>query len=144
MSCVLRIGSENFRVNEFLKETKLEPYETHLLGEDLSVKRQNYSKHTQNGCSFDLSTADFDRFDLQKKDTIEFLTKHFTEFKRLTEFGLGEIDKGTIDFAVYNRMQECMIQSDYFEVELLKLAAELNFGIEITQYFPGEEDERDA
>ena len=139
MSCVLRIESKNFNVIEFLKETKLESYQTYLKGDDLI---KNHSKHAENGCKFDLSDAEFDRFDLQKKDAIEFLTKHFIELKRLTEFGIEEVDKGTIDFAVYSTSQNSLIQSDYyFEVELLKLAGELSFGIEITQYFPEESEE---
>ena len=80
MSCVLRIEGENFKVHEFIAKSNLKPYMAYTKGEKLGFVRRGIDYHELNGCAFDLSMADFDNFDLQKKDTIEFLEKNFIFF----------------------------------------------------------------
>lgn len=140
MGCVLRIEGEKFKVHEFLKETKLEPYIVFLKGDELGFTRRGKNIHEISGCSFDLSIAEFDRFDLQKKDALEFLEIHFEKLKLLSDFGLQKGEIPIIDFGIFTRMFDFEIQSDYLESKLLKLAGELNFGIEISQYIPSENE----
>ena len=139
MSCVLRIEGKNFKVNEFIDQTNLKPYIKYLKGEKLGFIRRGIDIHQINGCSFDLSKAEFDRFDLQKIDAINFLEKYFDKLKLLSEFGLQEDEIPIIDFAIFTKMFEVAVQSDYLEPKLLKLAGDLNFGIEISQYIESEE-----
>lgn len=141
MSCVLRIEGENFKVNEFLKITKLSAYKVYVKGDKIGYTKNMNTIYQTNGCSFDLSKADFDRFDLQKKDALKFLESNFEKLKLLPDFGLTEEEIPVIDFGIFTRMFEVEIQSDYFEPKLLKLAGELNFGIEISQYIESENEE---
>ena len=140
MSCVLRIEGENFKVHEFIAKSNLKPYMAYTKGEKLGFVRRGIDYQELNGCAFDLSMADFDNFDLQKKDTIEFLEKNFKMLKMLPEFGLSENEIPIIDFGIYTKMLEFEVQSDYLEPKLLKLAGELNFGIEISQYIEPENE----
>lgn len=141
MSCVLRIEGENLKVYEFLKITKLTAYKVYLKGDRIGYAKNMNNTYQKNGCSFDLSSADFDRFDLQKKDALNFLETNFEKFKLLPDFGLKIDEIPVIDFGIYTRMFDVVIQSDYFEPKLLKLAGELNFGIEISQYIQSENEE---
>ena len=143
MSCILRIEGENFKVHEFIAETNLEPYIAFIKGDKLGFKRRGIDIYESNGCSFELSNAEFDKFDLQKKDALEFLEKHFDKLKLLFEFGLEKNEIPTIDFGIFTRMFDVQIQSDYLEPKLLKLAGELNFGIEISQYIQSEEEQNE-
>ncbi|CAM3184801.1 hypothetical protein [Flavobacterium frigoris] len=141
MSCILRIEGENFKVHEFIAETGLEPYIAFIKGDKLGFKRRGIDIYEINGCSFELSNADFDNFDLQKKDALEFLEKNLEKLKLLFKFGLENSEIPIIDFGIFTRMYDYQIQSDYLEPKLLKLAGELNFGIEISQYIKSEDEE---
>ena len=141
MSCVLRIGGVNFKVNEFLKATNLKAYITYLKGDQIGFTKNANNTYQTNGCSFDLSKAEFDQFDIQKKDALSFLETNFEKLKLLPKFGLHIDEIPVIDFGIYTRMFDVDIQSDYFEPKLLKLAGELNFGIEISQYIQSKNEE---
>ncbi|KIA82474.1 hypothetical protein [Flavobacterium sp. AED] len=141
MSCILRIEGDNFKVHEFLKQTNLQPYIAYLKGDELGFTRSGINTYQINGCSFDLSKADFDRFDIQKKDALNFLEMHFEKLKLLPEYGLLIDEVPIIDFGIFTRMFDVTVQSDYLEPKLLKLAGELNFGIEISQYIQSENEE---
>jgi hypothetical protein len=136
MSCVLRIEGEFFNVGQFLRSTNLKPYEKHIKGANLKIKKNDKSIHKTSGCSFDLSDADFNRFDLQKKDAIRFLKDNFDKLKDIYSFGLTKKENPIIDFAIETRMNDVGAQFDYFEPELIKLVGKLDFGIEISQYHP--------
>jgi hypothetical protein len=139
MSCVLRIDGKYFNVVQFLSTTDLKPYEKHIKGEELKIKKRDKTIHKTSGCSFELSKADFNRFDLQKKDAIRFLKENFDKLIEIYSFGLTKKENPTIDFAIETRMNEVGAQFDYFEPELIKLAGSLDFGIEISQYHPASE-----
>lgn len=141
MSCILRIEGENFKVHEYVEKTNLQPFNAYLKGDKLGFTRRGIDYHEINGCSFDLSIADFDQFDLQKKDAIEFLEKNFEKLKLLSEFGLSKDEIPVIDFGIFTRMFDYEVQCDYLEPKLLRLAGELNFGIEISQYIESEKEE---
>ncbi len=141
MSCVLRVEGESFKVDQFLKETGLKAYEKHVKGEKLTIPKKNKVTHVTSGCTFNLSKVDFDRFDLQKKDAIEFLKSNYDKLKIIFSFGLNQDENPTIDFAIETRMHEVGAQFDYLEPELLKLSGNLDFGIEISQYHPASEED---
>ena len=134
MSCVLRIEGTEFRVDDFLKSTGLKPYKIFRKNEkDKIVKDLIYDS---NGCAIDLSKADFDEFEQQKKDVIAYLKMNFEKLNTVFSFGLHNDEIPVMDFGTTTRMHEVEIQSDYLEPELLKLAGNLNFGIELSQYHP--------
>lgn len=142
MSCILRIEGEKFDVDGFLEITKMEPYEKHRKGEKRLFKKTGKQLFfEESGCRFELSNADFNDFDTQRKDAIKFLNDNYKKLKSIYSFGLKKTEVPTIDFGIENQIADFWCQSEYLQPELLKLAGELNFGIEISLYHPALEDE---
>jgi hypothetical protein len=134
MSSVLRINGDSFDVDRFLIETGLVPYLHYRTGDDIGFKKRGKEKYETNGCSFDLSTAEFDNFEKQKTDTISFLTIHFDKLVKLRSYGLSPEDIPLIDFAIESDTVTYPVQNDYLQPELLKLAGDLSFGIRLSYY----------
>jgi hypothetical protein len=134
MSCILRINGISFDVDDFLNETGLIAYLQFKTGDDIGFKKKGKVKYETNGCSFDLSTAEFDNFEKQKADTISFLTTHFDKLKKVRSFGLDLDEIPVIDFAIESDTEIYPVQNDYLQPELLKLAGDLSFGIKISHY----------
>ena len=145
MSCILIIEGEKFDVNGFLEITEMQPYEKHLKGEKRPFKKTGKQLiYEKSGCRFELSNADFNDFETQRKDVIKFLTDNFKKLKSIYSFGINISEVPTIGFGIENQMADFWCQTEYLQPELLKLAGELNFGIEISLYHPAlEEDENE-
>jgi hypothetical protein len=133
MSCVLRIYGKNFDVEGFLKETMLIPYSKFKEGDVMPFKWKGKSQYDSNGCTFDLSSADFDNFEQQKSDAIQFLRINFDSLLKLTKYGLSSDEVALIDFGI-ELNDSLAVQGEYLPPELLKLAGDLNFGIMLSQY----------
>jgi hypothetical protein len=134
MSSVLRVNGVSFDVDGFLNETGLIAFLHYKIGDDIGFKKRGKEKYETNGCSFDLSNAEFDNFEKQKSDTISFLTTHFDQLKKVRSFGLHPEDIPIIDFAIVSDAETYPVQSEYLQPELLKLAGDLCFGIQISHY----------
>ena len=141
MNCVLRIEGTDFKVDDFLKSNSLKAYKVWHIGEPVTPKRKDNSNSTASGCNIDISEADFDQFEIQKSDAIEFLTNNFDKLQRLSDFGLLKSESPSLDFGVYTRMFDVDAQFDRFEPEFLRLAGSLNVTIELSQYGPAQEEE---
>ena len=141
MSCILIIEGSEFDVNEFLKETELSPYEKHLKGDKRPFKKLNKPMNYEtSGCRFDLSKADFNDFEVQRKDAILFLNQNYEKLKKLNKFGLNKNEIPVIGFGIENQMADFWCQTEYLQPELLKLTGNLNIGIEISLYHPATEE----
>jgi hypothetical protein len=140
MSCVLRIEGEHFRADNFLKETSINAYKVWKAGDAMTPKRKEPSHHTAHGFNIKISDADFNQLELQCTDAIRFLSENVRHLQRLKEFGLSETEVPILDFAIYTRMFQVGAQFDRFPPELLKLAGNLNFAIELSQYEPAWEE----
>ncbi|GAA4841702.1 hypothetical protein [Algivirga pacifica] len=141
MSCILRIEGVNFKVDQFLEVTLLEPYKVWHSGELVTPKRKHESLYTTSGCNIDISAADFDEFHIQKSDAIKFMIDNYDKLLKLPKFGLLESESATLDFGIYTRMFDVGRQTDRFEPELLKLAGNLNLTIALSQYEPATREE---
>jgi len=141
LSCILIIEGSEFDVNEFLKETELSPYEKHLKGDKRPFKKLNKPMNYEtSGCRFDLSKADFNDFEVQRKDAILFLNQNYEKLKKLNKFGLNKNEIPVIGFGIENQMADFWCQTEYLQPELLKLTGNLNIGIEISLYHPATEE----
>lgn len=75
----------------------------------------------------------------QVRDAIAFLRMNRDEIQRAVEF--AGVDDARLDFGVFCRMSNDMVAHfDYFPPELLRLAGELELGIEISLYSVSDED----
>jgi len=142
LSCILIIEGKKFDVDGFLESTKMQPYEKHIKGEKRPFKKTGKKPiYEESGCRFDLSTADFNDFETQRKDAIKFLKENFEKLKSLYDFGLKKSEVSSIGFGIENQMADFWCQTEYLQPELLKLAGDLNFAIEISLYHPALEDD---
>lgn len=85
MSCILRIEGKQFKVDDFLESTKLNPYKVFRTGEKIKIGKKKVED--SNGCFFDLSKADFKNFEQQKKDATEFLKANYDQLKTVFRSG---------------------------------------------------------
>lgn len=142
MSCILIIEGEKFDVIGFLEITEMHPYENYLIGEKRPFKKNGEElTYKKSGCKFELSVADFNDFETQRKDVTQFLMTNFKKLKSVYSFGLSKSDVPIIAFGIENQMVGFWCQTEYLQPELLKLAGELNFGIEISLYHPASKEE---
>lgn len=135
MSCVLRIEGVNFKVDEFVSNTKLNPYKIFHIGDSIIPNIKNNIFNTS-GCSFDLTKEDFEDFYIQQEQAVVFLKDNYNVFKTIYNYGLNSNERPVVDFGFYTRMFDVDIQVDSFDPELLKLIIELNFDLIISQYKP--------
>lgn len=92
------------------------------------------------GANFVASNADFDAFDIQVADATAFLREHSAQLRRLAAF--DGVDSATLDFGV-SIYEDTMVRSCALSPELVRLAADLGLGLELTFYACSHETEQD-
>jgi hypothetical protein len=128
MSCVLRVSGEDFDVDAHLTESQLAPCRVWHVGEQA---QQSRPPSTTAGFNADVSHADFDDFLAQIKDAIDFIRENREELLGLSaSSGVSDI---ALDFAVDMR-SETAAKYCRFPSELIRLAAEVKMGIELSVY----------
>lgn len=141
MSCILIIEGSEFDVNGFLKETELSAFEKHLKGDKRPFKNQDKQlQYETSGCRFDISKADFNDFESQRKDAVQFLNQNYEKLEKLNGFGLNKNEIPVIGFGIEKQIADFWCQTEYLQPELLKLTGNLNIGIEISLYQPATEE----
>jgi len=136
MSCVLRIIGKELKINDLLN-IKLETDSYWSKGEPRFSRKPEGEKHLDSGAIYLVSDAEFEEFDIQIKDAIEYLKENKNQIKSI--LSLPGLDGSSLDFGIVWR--DVAVQSDYFPPELIKIAGELGLGIELSQYPPSEEDD---
>lgn len=127
--CVLHISGDDFRVDDFLSGSELQPYRVHHRGE---VGRRS-RVHTDSGFSLGVSDADGDLCK-EIEDAIKFLNTNEPELRRLRDFpGVTDL---RLDFGLYFR--NVAAQFDYLPPDLLASAGNLGIGIELSLYAASE------
>jgi hypothetical protein len=88
-----------------------------------------------------VSTREWDDLSAQIADAIAFLQEHIDELKRLRQS--FRIDDIRLDFPIESRLigKELFSQCDYLPPELISLAAQTRMGIELSQYWPHEDED---
>ena len=127
--CVLKVYSDTNSFKAFSASTNIPVYNCHDKGEALTNKRlcKEYR------ISFDVSDREWDEFEGQVSDTIAFLEKYYSQLKDL--FATHLITDAYLDFPLWSRLDENIVnQNDHIPRELIKLAGELNIGIEMAIY----------
>lgn len=134
MSCVLRISGIDLSLKDLLR-IKLIPDSTWEKGVPRIPNKPSAKRHTNTGASYLVSDADFDEFDIQKSDAIEYLKKNEKQIEEAMK--LPAVGEASLDFGINRR--DVPAQFDYFQPELLKLVGKLGLGIELSQYSIDEE-----
>ena len=131
MSCILRIAGEKLNIDELLAIDS-EPSAYWVKGEPKLQSQPNGKKRLTSGANYCISDADSNEFELQKKEVIQYLNEHGDKIKAIQDV-MGH-EGASLDFAIEQR--NVAVQCDAFPSELIKLAGELELGIEISLYPP--------
>jgi hypothetical protein len=123
---MFRATGFDFQVDQFLSQSTLVPYEVWRKGERKSEKRI----HKWSGFTIVASEADMDEVPQQIEDAINFLKTNHAELENLQNFTGAETVY--LDFGIEDR--DVGLQCDRFPPELLRLAGNLNIGIEVSRY----------
>ena len=126
--CVLRVSGTNAAIEEFLKNSSLEPC---VIFDDSHQSRKNKVPKTF-GFNVPVSSAEFEDLYTQIIDAIGFLKKERRELKRLTEF--AGIETVSVDFPISTTPEEVMVWSRRFPPKLLGLLGSLRIELEFTIY----------
>jgi hypothetical protein len=134
MSCILTIGGENLNVEDFIQKTGLQPYKNFFKGEPRLRTKPEGKKHPFSGLSIEASGAGFSQLDKQIENTIEFLRSNKEKLRYISV--TKEVDFATLDFGIELRIdfERVVYQFEHFPSELLKLAGELEIGLDISLY----------
>jgi|GEM_PF-632077 hypothetical protein len=134
MSCVLRVSGENFNIHTFKRVTGLKPCAVFIKGKPRYPKtKPDGEKYARSGANVTISTVDFDDFDEQIRDSIEFLKQCKGALRSYMNLNEGKM---VLDYGVSRK--DVFVQSDEFPSELLLLAGDLGISIMLSQY-PGKE-----
>jgi len=127
--CILKVYSNTNSFKAFSKETDLPVYSCWDKGEPITKKKLS----TNNRISLDVSQKEWDDFKGQVSDAIMFLEKYSAQIKRL--FATHLVIDAYLDFPLWSRLDENIVnQNDHIPRELVRIAGELNIGIEMAIY----------
>ncbi len=136
--CVLHVSSKTMSFGDFIEGSSLPIYRSHEKGDPGIIPRR--PAFADYGFSCKVSKKKFSDFKGQVKDAISFLNTNLHELTTLVE--QYEIDNIRLDFPIENRMvkMDLASQCDYLPPELIKLAGNIGLGIEMSQYWPANEE----
>lgn len=129
MSCILRINGTDLILNDLLK-VNLIPSSTWEKGTPILSAMPEGKKYSNSGASYVVSEADFDEFEVQKYDAINFLERNNRQIMEIMH--LPGIEGACLDFGINSK--DVPVQCDHFPSELVKLSGKLGLGIELSQY----------
>ncbi|HBZ66500.1 MAG TPA: hypothetical protein DEO70_06655 [Bacteroidales bacterium] len=127
--CILKVYSDTDSFKSFEKTTKVPVYSSYDKGESKgkSQVRADYK------ISFDISGKDWDDFEGQVEDSINFLAKYYDDIEQL--FKTHSITTAYLDFPLYSRLYGDIVnQNNHLPKELIVLAGKLSLGIEMAIY----------
>lgn len=99
MSCILRIGGENFDVDRFLTECPFEPVKVWRKGEPRFKKSSPDGPYNStSGVNIEVSPADFSELEAQISDAMQFFSEHQNFLKQLSS--ISGVEYPVVDFGV--------------------------------------------
>jgi len=131
MPCVLWITCD-CNSEELLKVIEIPPYKIIEKGSVVDTKEgRKHFDHTL--CGFDVSTKDFTDFQTLVKESVEWLTTNFDGLSKLSSMPVT----AKLDFGFYTQFSDSKIVAQYDTIpwQLMKLASDLKFDIELSQYW---------
>lgn len=130
MSCILRLIGTNLDVDSIQSKITIAIDNSWKKGEPRFSQKENSKLHEKSGVTYLVSNAEFEEFEIQKIDAIAFMRQYFCELKKIHL--LDGLEFAFLDFGITRR--DVVVQCDYFQSELLLLAGQLGFDIELSQY----------
>jgi hypothetical protein len=135
MSAILRCSGEKLDIDQLQKYIDLEVDQSWRKGEKRNPRSSVLNKYS--GISFYASDADMEEFNLQVRETIEWLHEFSEQITEIVSFeGIEEV---TLDFGIALK-EDNFVNSDYLPPELLQIAGRLGIGIELSHYPVSKDD----
>jgi len=129
----LSIGGTNFNPDEFLKQAKLKIDTISYKGDPINrlpnAKIRQISFISKIICRFE-----DDNWNRQLEDSLAYLNKN--KNKLLLASSFPGVEFINLDLALNSIIEEKLIQSFFFPVELIKICGELSISIETTLFAP--------
>ena len=131
MSAILRVSGKKNDIEDFLKDSNLNPYKVFSAGDPVHPQSApNGRKITKSGFNISVSDIDFDDYQGQFREAAAFLQEHEDELRRLVQ--CPNIDSLNIDFgADIYPPGWCSFR---FPHELLRLSGNLRINLELSIY----------
>ena len=129
MGCVLHFVGDDFDAHKLAESCPVEPCTVWRKGEPRSLS-PNARICTSSGLSFVISDAEFECFEEQQSDAIQFLKVHQTEIRHMASH--PGVLSSVIDFGV--AMRDVIAQTDEFRADLITCVGELGLKLAISQY----------
>ena len=137
--CVLHIVLDTDQLDSIVGSTKLPIYQVYKKGEKHKYRKNKVFDHNMISC--DVSDKEWDDFEGQTKDMLAFLTKYHIELGSLRDN--FKIIDWQFDMPYYCRLTEELInQNNYLPAELLSLAGYFGIAINLSLYWPDQEEEK--
>jgi len=129
--CCLKIYSEKVSFKDFADQTTLSVYSVHDKGDVRHKKKKTCWEEYR--ISIEVSDAEWDEFDQQVIDAIEFLENNHAEIANV--LSLSDDTYAYLDFPLWSRLDKNIVnQNDHLPPKLVKLLGKLNIGIEMAVY----------
>lgn len=135
MPCILWITGD-FSSAALIEKTGLQPYK--IIEKGTTVTTRDGDRHYDHTvCGFDVSTGDFTAFKTLVEDATVWLETHKEQLLHLDDVHA----QGKLDFGFYTQFADSKIVAQYDTLphRLLKLAGDLKFDIELSQYWYSED-----
>jgi hypothetical protein len=126
--CVLRISGMNFRPDDFFRRFDLPAVAAWNKGDTGIFNRV----HANSGCNLIISERE--ALDEQIEDAIGFVNAHRAALRFACDS--ASIDDLRLDFGI--PLRDSVVQSNTFLPALVRLAAEFNIALELSQYPPND------
>jgi hypothetical protein len=137
MGCVLHFTGDLIDVDALAAISPTEPCTKWKKGEPRS-KRPNAKLCTTSGISIVISDAEFENFEDQQQDAINYVTAHHSALAVMRN--APGITHASLDFGI--AMRNVFVQSDSFSAELLASIGLLRLTLVLTQYPVGQKFKR--
>lgn len=131
MACYLRIIGEELDPDDLVKKTGLSVNRISRKGEPRMATRPDGPKLTHSSAQMTASSAEFENFNQQVTETIDFLQTNYEKLARLNE--VTGIEFAVLSFGVAGK-SDMAVQNFFLGPEVIQLAGQLNLSIEMSVY----------
>ena len=131
MTCVLHFLGDEADVDELRRLSPIEPCALFRKGQP-SSNRPNARLSQTSGLSLIVSEASFDEIEQQQGEALSFLRANQAKLEAMRM--VSGVEVASIDFGI--AMRNVVVQSDWFEPDLLLAIASLQARLVLSQYPP--------
>jgi hypothetical protein len=139
--CVLHVNIDTDQLDFIIESTKLPIYQVYKKGDKHKYLKKKVYDYNVISCV--VSDKDWDDFEGQANDMLSFLKTYHIELQSLKD-NFNDLD-WQFDMPYNCRLSDSLFnQNNFLPPELLALAGYFGIGINLSLYWPGQEEESDT